>query len=198
VAAPPRSELILRENGLWAILERIGNKVNVVETGHIDRVLAEQDLACWRTFGRLSTSGQAWLRAAARLAGNGSRRNGRRRRGEQHPVPRLDIQRLLLDQNYLCPVTGHVLEPVFDGPWQPSIDRIDNAKGYEPGNMRVVALIANLAMNVWGEKPLLDMAERIVTRGLRPDFPGGIKIERVQLRLLPCNPEIKTPAQEDV
>lgn len=39
-------------------------------------------------------------------------------------------------------------------PFAPSIDRIDSSKGYIPGNVRVVCLFANLAMNEWGEQVL--------------------------------------------
>lgn len=162
---PPQSELVLRENGLWAILERTGKGANVVETGHVDRVLAEQDLACWRTFGRMSTSGQAWLDAATRLVKyKGSR-------GKGGSVNRTEILTLLLSQGYRCPISGVILEPIFDGPWQPSIDRIDNAKGYEVDNVRVVALIVNYAMNEWGALPLIELAERIVAHANRTRAP---------------------------
>ena len=181
--APPRTELILRENGLWAILDRIGNRANVVETGHLDRILAEQDLASWRSCGRLSASGQAWLRAAERLQNMASTR--RRKHGGQ-TVTRTDVLRLLLEQNYACPITGHIFEPVFDGPWQPSLDRLDNARGYQIENLRVVTFIANVAMNTWGEQVLVDMAERIVARGLRPDGEVPTELDTIPLQLTHC------------
>lgn len=40
------------------------------------------------------------------------------------------------------------------GPFSPSIDRIDSSHGYMPGNIRIVCLIANVALNNWGEGPL--------------------------------------------
>jgi hypothetical protein len=39
-------------------------------------------------------------------------------------------------------------------PFAPSIDRIDGALGYAPGNVRVVCFAANCAMNEWGESVL--------------------------------------------
>lgn len=35
-------------------------------------------------------------------------------------------------------------------PFAPSIDRIDPARGYTLGNIRVVSAIANMAMSDWG------------------------------------------------
>lgn len=43
-------------------------------------------------------------------------------------------------------------------PFAPSIDRIDNSKSYVVGNVRLVCRIANMAMNIWGEEALRDLA----------------------------------------
>lgn len=43
-------------------------------------------------------------------------------------------------------------------PYAPSVDRVDNNKGYEQGNVRLVCRIANYAMNIWGDKALLELA----------------------------------------
>lgn len=43
------------------------------------------------------------------------------------------------------------------GPFSPSLDRIDSARGYEFDNVRIVCAAINLAMNQWGE----DMFEEI-------------------------------------
>lgn len=42
-------------------------------------------------------------------------------------------------------------------PYAPSLDRIDARRGYEPGNVRLVCVAVNLAMNRWG----LPVLERI-------------------------------------
>lgn len=46
-------------------------------------------------------------------------------------------------------------------PFAPSIDRIDSTKGYVKGNIRIVCVAVNLAMNEWGERVL-----EIVARGM--------------------------------
>lgn len=44
-------------------------------------------------------------------------------------------------------VTGSKLHP-----YQPSLDRIDNSRGYVTGNVRFVCLVVNYLMNRWGEQ----------------------------------------------
>jgi hypothetical protein len=67
-------------------------------------------------------------------------------------------------QSYRCAVTG--VEFTFNDtpkdPWQPSIDRIDSGRGYHLDNVRLVCLIANLAMNRWGEDTLRALARQMV------------------------------------
>lgn len=46
-------------------------------------------------------------------------------------------------------------------PFAPSLDRIDSARGYEPGNIRLVCMIVNFAMSSWGEEPLMQLAEAL-------------------------------------
>lgn len=45
----------------------------------------------------------------------------------------------------------------------PSLDRLDNAKGYVPDNVRLVCRIANFAMNTWGDKALLELSLAIAS-----------------------------------
>lgn len=49
-------------------------------------------------------------------------------------------------------------------PFSPSLDRIDPALGYLPGNVRVVVWIYNLARSSWGDEPVLRMAEALSQR----------------------------------
>lgn len=46
-------------------------------------------------------------------------------------------------------------------PWAPSIDRIDSAGPYAPGNVRLVCAAVNGAMGVWGEQVLYTMAQAV-------------------------------------
>lgn len=55
-----------------------------------------------------------------------------------------------------CEVTGHALE--VEGPFRPSLDRIDCTLGYIPGNVRIVCLITNTAMLHYGEAAFLELA----------------------------------------
>ena len=89
-----------------------------------------------------------------------------RNRGQKFSVPcsvnAHDIDELLVDNKWLCQVTGIPLRPVKPGdcpyrldPFGPSLDRIVSAKGYVRGNVRVVCNMANMAMNEWGLDNLL-------------------------------------------
>ena len=46
-------------------------------------------------------------------------------------------------------------------PYLPSLDRIDSSKGYVAGNVRLVCVAANLAMNSWGEEVFFDILRRV-------------------------------------
>jgi hypothetical protein len=51
----------------------------------------------------------------------------------------------MLHEADICPDTGHVFDDCSpDGMMRKSPDRIDNSKGYEPGNVRVTTWRANL------------------------------------------------------
>lgn len=74
-------------------------------------------------------------------------------------------------QDGLCPITGRKLtlpKSLRAGKWRlrdpynASIDRIDQTKGYVQGNVRFVALIANLARHVWDDTTLYDFATALV------------------------------------
>jgi hypothetical protein len=62
-----------------------------------------------------------------------------------------------------CELTGLPLDCEGAGrrPMAPSIDRIDSAKGYVAGNVRIVCLMANQAMSEWGAEPVVTMAKAL-------------------------------------
>lgn len=94
----------------------------------------------------------------ARLHRNASQRA--RTRGAFLTIDQSMVRDLLLLSRGRCAVSG--LELVRTAPRrhprQASLDRIDNAVGYEASNLRVVALGVNLAMNVWGEQEFMALA----------------------------------------
>lgn len=54
----------------------------------------------------------------------------------------------ILEQPMLCPYLGIALTPsVKKSLWQPSLDRIDNSRGYTPDNTRLTSLAWNLLRN---------------------------------------------------
>jgi hypothetical protein len=54
----------------------------------------------------------------------------------------------------VCEVSGIPFDLTNDGkasPYSPSVDRIDNSKGYQQDNCRVILWALNLAFNRWGQ-----------------------------------------------
>lgn len=70
----------------------------------------------------------------------------------------------------VCPVTGlHFRFPkpeegdiIGRDPYRPSLDRIDNTKGYTPDNSRVVLWWYNIAKGPWTEEEIFTLAEAVV------------------------------------
>jgi len=62
------------------------------------------------------------------------------------------LKELWENQNEECAITNIKMSLDRDHtPFQASLDRIDNDKGYMKGNVRFVCLIANYARNVWDD-----------------------------------------------
>lgn len=88
-----------------------------------------------------------------------------------------DMRLLLVRSKGVCEVSGLAFTLAYGNqpgvkagqrverrPWAPSIDRIDNLKGYYVENCRLVCCVANLAMNEWGEPVLHRLAHAVASR----------------------------------
>lgn len=73
-------------------------------------------------------------------------------------------------------------------PFFPSLDRIDNALGYVPGNVRFVCIIANIARADFGDALLLELARAIVMNNTIPDRFGALEKPYIF-----CNSPQKSP-----
>lgn len=70
-----------------------------------------------------------------------------------------DVETLFSQQENQCALTGIPFTFIHHqsgnrrryNPWNPSLDRIDSDKGYTKGNVRLVAVCVNLALNWYGE-----------------------------------------------
>lgn len=69
----------------------------------------------------------------------------------------------------LCEVSGITLETSSDhtrhrSPYKPSIDRINSSLGYVAGNVRIVCVMVNAALNTWGDEALITVALSIASK----------------------------------
>lgn len=101
-----------------------------------------------------------------------------RKRAKQIQLPfdltSLDIEALLWSQGMCCALSGVPFRPDaagadhFRAPFRPSLDRIKSSEGYVRGNIRLVLTLVNLAMNDWGEAPLIEIARAIAAKHPAP------------------------------
>lgn len=86
-----------------------------------------------------------------------------RARGMPFEIESSYVYTLLKDTGFRCAVSGIAFSKRATAsgtpdPWGASIDRIENRHGYVKGNVRIVCLAANLAMNRWGYDTLLRLS----------------------------------------
>ncbi len=81
-----------------------------------------------------------------------------------------DLEQIFIAQRGRCAVTGLPFElgdptkkTTFRRPLRMSLDRIAGQKGYVRGNVRLVCVAANYAMNEWGERTFLIIAAAAVS-----------------------------------
>lgn len=77
------------------------------------------------------------------------------------------LKHLWEKQKGICPITGKHLRlrthsNKADGPYDASLDRIDNTKGYVRGNVRFVALIFNYARNTFSDNEVIDFCKAVI------------------------------------
>jgi hypothetical protein len=95
------------------------------------------------------------LRVFARLA---------RRRDTEQDLTLEYLKDLWEQQNGICPLTGWVLSLERKAkPNQASLDRIDSNKGYIQGNVRYIALIANLCKWTFDDEQLIHFCKSVVS-----------------------------------
>lgn len=81
-----------------------------------------------------------------------------------------DIEAKFEQQNWKCARTGIQFElTAGEGrkPFAPSVDRIDNSRGYEPGNIQIVIWMYNIAKNKFTDADVLAFATATVENAQR-------------------------------
>jgi hypothetical protein len=96
----------------------------------------------------------------------------RRSTGKEVDITPEYLKEIWDSQNGRCPITNWELQvPIGLNKWDKnarykvnnaSMDRIDNKKGYVIGNVRFVALIVNLARNIFTDEEVIEFAKAVV------------------------------------
>lgn len=98
---------------------------------------------------------------------NGRHRQSAIKRSIPFQINSADIYALMSEADFRCAISGIPFSKKADlggrmDPWAPSVDRIENRHGYVKDNIRVVCVIANMAMNQWGYDALLRLSKAVV------------------------------------
>ena len=171
-----RIPLRQRKDGVWQLRKRVeGGKRLEVSLGTKNRALAAERAA--QIVGRHSSAvlleswaakiedgmkRGGWLRALAANVAHRSKKKG----GGAIPIDTL--RHIAQRSGGKCEVSG--MPFYFGGEkrhfLQPSIDRIDSARGYEIDNVRLVCLSVNYCMSQWGERVFHAIAAAVVAKTL--------------------------------
>ena len=114
---------------------------------------SEKDCSSWdKDVQKMMDDSQSWAHQTLNKIKYRDRKAGR-----NCQLKITDIEFLLRSSNGRCAVTGIPFDfsKSFESkraPYQPSVDRIDNSKGYSIDNIRLVCLAVNIAMADWGEE----------------------------------------------
>ena len=91
------------------------------------------------------------------------------------------LKELWESQNGICPFTGIKLilrthnYKQERSPYQASLDRIDNSKGYIKGNIRFVSLMFNYAKNDFTDEQVIEFCNLVTNKGqfMEPEWNHG-------------------------
>lgn len=110
-----------------------------------------EQVSAWQVAYRAANRDRLQVQTAAYRAANPARVlfNDARKREHVRTFTLADVQ-ALLDATPSClftgrPFTSDKLPHQHRAPWKPSLDRIDDTKGYEVGNVRIISTWANIA-----------------------------------------------------
>lgn len=92
-----------------------------------------------------------------------------RDKGLSHDVSLDDVRTLFLEQRGRCAVSGlpfsdEEITEASRRPFVPSLDRIDNGKGYTLDNVQMVAAIVNISRGDWGDEAFFRMCRGVVKK----------------------------------
>lgn len=104
-------------------------------------------------------------------------RENAKRRNVPFDLTREEFRRLAERSAGSCeltniPFSGEKIDGCFRRPWAPSVDRVDNAKGYSMENCRIVCGSVNIALHQWGLQVLLRIANGLAGVALPGLEPG--------------------------
>lgn len=104
-----------------------------------------------------------------------TRKSDARKRGIPFILLKSDITALAEKQNWKCAQTGIALDLLVGAgvrPFGPSIDRIDNARGYEPGNIQLVCFMYNCAKGAFEDDDVFEFADALLKHSLTINKPN--------------------------
>lgn len=91
------------------------------------------------------------------------------RKSLRFSISKPELQELVDRAGGCCEVTGTPFQfQRWEGslyrPFAPSLDRIDHREGYVMGNIRLVCVMVNAALNQWGEGPFWHMLQHAASK----------------------------------
>jgi hypothetical protein len=86
-----------------------------------------------------------------------------------------------------CAVSGlDFVMPVYEpnargkrGPWTPSVDRIDNSRGYVKENCRLVVWMYNLAKSNYEENEMHKLCDAVINNKAAPNNGVNIQVKKI-------------------